>query len=282
MKIQQLISLREIYKEPDSRQAEKAFSADLADNLDVLNLGEFEDRVETEFNVNRRRGDIVAAGVDGGLVIENQFDEANWDHWGRLEAYARTQNATVAALVAERFEDLMIVTCNRRNEESNISWYLIQAQVNSHEEFSSHHVARPARDIQIGPATDVEYSEFWAPIRDGEYGKLFAGKPVFAGGNGWISKQIRGVEIILNFRKNKSYVSFVCCGENRIERRDEIIVLFPEADYDYNYRESPKRAAVRFPVINKGKDHPKDWDKIREKLVAKGTDIYNKIEESNL
>ena len=282
MKLQQLIPLRDIYKEPDRHQAERAFSADLADNLDALNIGEFEDKVETEFNVNRRRADIVAVGVDGVLVIENQFGEANWDHWGRLEAYARSRNATVAVLVAENFEDLMIVTCNRRNEESNIGWYLIQAQANSHEEFSFHHVVRPAIDIQIGPTPDIEYSEFWAPIRSGEFGALFAGKPVPVGEDGWISKQIRGVEIILSFRKDHSYVSFSCQGENRIERRDEIIALFPEANYDYDYHESSQRAMVRFPVINKGKNDGDDWDEIREKLVAMGTDIYNKINESDL
>ena len=129
---------------------------------------------------------------------------------------------------------------------------------------------------------EVKQSEFWQPIRAGEFGALFAGKPVRVRDDGWISKQIRGVEIILSFRKNRSYVSFLCTGENRIERRDEIIALFPEADYDYYPRESDKRAGFRFPVINKGKDHPEDWDEIRKKLVAMGTTIYKKIDESDL
>ena len=129
---------------------------------------------------------------------------------------------------------------------------------------------------------EVKQSEFWQPIRDGEFGALFAGKPVPVRDDGWISKQIRGVEIILSFRKNRSYVSFLCRGENRIERRDEIIALFPETDYDYYPRESDKRAGFGFHVINKGKDHPEDWDEIREKLVNIGTDIYNKIDESDL
>ncbi len=129
---------------------------------------------------------------------------------------------------------------------------------------------------------EVKQSEFWQPIREGEFGELFTGKPVLVRDDGWISKQIRGVEVILSFRKNRSYVSFLCTGENRIERRDKIIALFPEADYDYYPRESDKRAGFGFPVINKGKDHPEDWDEIRKKLVAMGTDIYNKIDESAL
>lgn len=275
MNIQQRIPLSDIYKR------EEDFSADLAENLDELKVGSFEDP-ETESNVGTRRADIVAVGEDGILVVENQFGKADWDHWGRLEAYARLKKAGVAVLVAEDFEDLMIVTCRLRDEDSTINWYLIQAQVNSHKELSFHHVVGPAIDIQTERQVEAGESEFWAPIRRGEFGELFAGRPVRVGEDGWISKQIRGVEIILSFRKNRSYVSFLCRGDNRIERRDEIIVLFPEADYDYSPRESDKRAGFEFHVINKGKDHPEDWDEIREKLVNMGTDIYNKINESEL
>lgn len=274
MKLQETMQISLIYTEIE-------FSGALADNLDALGIGEFED-VETEFNVNKRRADIVATGQDGVLVVENQFGEANWDHWGRLEAYARSRNATVAALVAEGFEDLMIVTCNRRNEESNINWYLIQAQVNSHEEFSFHHVARPAIDIQIGPVTDVEYSEFWAPVRAGEFGALFAGKPVPISNEGWISKSIRNIGVSLFITNQRCYIQLYFQGKDRLERRDKIMALFPESDYPYEYNDSPKQIRVQFPVLDKGKNDRDDWDEIREKLVAMGTDIYNKINESDL
>lgn len=274
MKLQETMSLSSIYTEVE-------FSAVLADNLEALNLGEFED-VKTEFNLNRRRADIVATGQDGVLVVENQFGEANWDHWGRLEAYARSRNATVAALVAESFEDLMIVTCNRRNEESNINWYLIQAQVDSHEEFSFHHVARPAIALQIGPTSDIEYSEFWAQIRNGEFDELFAGKPVPISNDGWISKSIRNIGVTLFLTNQRCYVQLYFQGKDRLERRDKIMGLFPESDYLYEYNDSPKQIKVQFSVLNKGKNDQDDWDEIREALVTMGTDIYNKINESDL
>ena len=263
---------------------EVEFSAALADNLDALKVGEFEDVVETEFNVNRRGADIVAVGQDGVLVVENQFGEANWDHWGRLEAYARSRNATVAVLVAESFEDLMIVTCNRRNEESNINWYLIQAQVNSHEEFSFHHVARPAIDIQIGPTPNIEYSEFWSPIRQGKLGTLFIGKPVPISNERWISKSIRNrnVGVTLFLTNQRCYIQLYFQGKDRLERRDKIMALFPESDYLYEYNDSPKQIRVQFPVLDKGKNNQDDWDEIREALVNLGTDIYNKINESDV
>ena len=278
MKIRETMLLSSIYT------TEVEFSEDLADNLDALNLGEFEN-VETEFNVNRRRADIVAVGVDGVVVIENQFGLANWDHWGRLEAYARSREATVAALVAESFEDLMIVTCNRRNEESNIDWYLIQAQVNSHEEFSFHHVARPAIDIQIGPGTDVEYSEFWSPIRDGKYGELFAGRPVPVRNDGAISKQFRDIVLRLKLCQQRCYVQLFFSGADKSEKsehRERVMMLFPKSDYPYEYREARQAISSVFPVLDKGKKDRDAWDEIREALVRLGTDIYNTINESDL
>ena len=275
MNIQQLKPLSDIYKR------EEEFSADLADNLEALNIGEFED-VETESNVGTRRADIVAVGEDGILVIENQFGKADWDHWGRLEAYARLKEADVAVLVAEDFEELMIVTCNLRNEDSTIDWYLIQAEANTHNELSFHHVARPTIDIQTERKAEAEESEFWAPVRGGELGELFAGKPVPISNEGWISKSIRNIGVSLFLTNQRCYIQLYFQGKDRLERRDKIMALFPESDYPYEYNDSPKQIRVQFPVLDKGKNDSDDSDEIREKLVALGTDIYNKINESNL
>lgn len=86
---------------------EEDFSVEIANNISHLGVGSFED-AKTESKVGTRRADIVATGTDGTLVVENQFGQADWDHWGRLEAYARLKEAAVAVLVAERFEELMM------------------------------------------------------------------------------------------------------------------------------------------------------------------------------
>ena len=276
MKLQQTIPLSSIYTR------EEEFSSDLADNLDALRIGKFEE-VEKEATVGTRRADIVAVGEDGTLVIENQFGKADWDHWGRLEAYARLREATVAVLVAESFEELMIVTCRLRDEDSTVDWYLIQAQANSHNELSFHHVVGPAIDIQTERRAEAGESEFWAPIRAGEFGELFAGKPVSVRQD-YISPpiQIREVNTHLFCRAHRCYVLLRFNGDNRFERRDDIMELFPESEYDYEYRERVKDVLVVFPVLDKGKKDRDDWDEIREKLVARGTDIYNKIKDSDL
>ena len=275
MQLQQTIPLSSIYNR------EEEFSADLADNLDALRIGSFED-VEKEAKVGTRRADIVAEGQDGILVVENQFGKADWDHWGRLEAYARLKKVTVAVLVAEDFEELMIVTCNLRNEDSEIDWYLIQAQANTHKELSFHHVARPAIDIQTERKADAGESEFWTPIRRGEFGKLFAGAPVLVRNENYISKRIRSIEVCLHLTNRQCYIRLWFRGENRSERRDKVIELFPKSDYDYGNQDTSTYATLRFPVLDKGKNDRDDWDEIREKLVGMGTDIYNKINESDL
>ncbi len=276
MNLQETIPLSSIYNR------EEEFSADLVDNLDVLRVGSFED-AETESNVGTRRADIVAEGEDGILVVENQFGKADWDHWGRLEAYARLREADVAVLVAENFEELMIVTCSLRNEDSTIDWYLIQAQANGHKELLFHHVVRPAIDIQTERQLDTEYDEFWAPIRSGEFGELFAGPPMSDHNKGWMgNKTIPGVEVWLRLTNRKCYIQLYILGENSRERRDELMVLFPKSEYNYTNNDTSKVTREKFPVLDRGKKNREDWPKIREKLVAMGADIYNKINESNL
>ncbi len=275
MKLQETKSLSDIYTR------EEDFSADLADTLDALNVGKFED-AETEANVGTRKADIVAVGEDGTLVVENQFGKANWDHWGRLEAYARLKEADTAALVAENFEELMIVTCNLRNEDSNVDWYLIQAQANSHDELSFHHVARPAIDIQTEKKPEFVESEFWAPIRKGDYGELFKGEPI-PDGVDWAMRAIKNVRVWLFLRKKQCYIRLDFIKTDQVERRDKIMELFPKSDYNnWEYLDPPNETKVIFLVLEKGKNDREDWDEIREKLVEMGTDIYNKIDESGL
>jgi hypothetical protein len=272
MKLQLSIPLATLYKR------EEDFSADLSRHLSSLDVGRFED-VDTESRVGTRRADIVGVGADGTLVVENQFGKADWDHWGRLEAYARLKEATVAALVAESFEELMVVTCNLRNEDSEIDWYLIQAQANEHRELSFHPIARPAIDIQVEKGRGAEYSEFWEPIRrEG----LFAGKPVLLRDEPWIAKGVRGITLILQLRNHSAAVQLSFKGDDRRERRDRILTLFPASDYSCELHESAKFAAINFPVIDKGKKDRSEWPEIREKLVSLGTDIYNSIDKSDL
>ena len=60
------------------------------------------------------------------------------------------------------------------------------------------------------------------------------------------------------------------------------MALFPKSDYNYEIRIHPRKQKYNFLSLTKARTISDDWDEIREKLVALGTDIYNKINESNL
>ena len=261
MRLQQVIELHEIYSH------ENDFTNELAEELSVLGLGDFED-VETQSSVGTRRADIVARGEAGTLVVEVQFGKADWDHWGRLEGYAQFNNATVAALLAEDFEDLMIDTCRSRNEDGEIGWHLIQAGANSHRELFFCH-----RDVSAPRPSYTNnqnlYTEFWEPIRSDRH-NLFSGVPVSVS---QVYKTNNGVELTLGINVSDCYIRL----RFRLERRDEVMELFSESEYDYRYSETERKAIMRFPVLNQGIEDRSAWPQMRDRLVGMGTEIYNKL-----
>ena len=271
MNLQQRVDLSELY------DREEDFSADLAQHLGALEIGQFED-AETEAMVGKRRADIVATGDDGTLVIENQFGKANWDHWGRLEAYARLKKANVAVLIAEGFEDLMIVTCRLRDEDSSVDWYLIEAQANSHGELSFHHVVGPSIDIQMERKADSEESEFWAPIQRGDHGALFKGMRLHGKR---LVKPLDRMLLKLGVTTRESYAQIEFSSDLPEDQREAVIKRLEDADHKYKVSErTTKSVRLNFPVLDIGWVEKDRWDDIREALVKKGEELYHIIENS--
>ena len=127
--------------------------------------------------------------------------------------------------------------------------------------------------------TKVKYSEFWAPIRKEG---LFKGKPVPIKDEGWIGKSIKGINICLYLCNHKCSIPLSLKGPDRKNRIEKVAKLFPITKYKYEVRESPKSVTIEFPVLDKGKKDREHWPEMREKLTKLGTDIYNKIKESDL
>lgn len=126
-----------------------------------------------------------------------------------------------------------------------------------------------------GSESSSEYSKFWEPIRRE---RLFQGKPVH---DPSFIKTINGIYLLPELRNHRCQIRMSFEGENRSERRAEIMKFFPESEYNYKYRESRSYASVIFPVLDKGIKDRGNWDEMRGKLVSMGTDIYNKINESD-
>ena len=277
MKFQKFLTLSDVYK------YEEDFSRDLAQHLDEflerVSITGFED-AETEARVGTHQAGVIATNLDQVLVVENQFGQATWQHWGQLEAYARIKSATTAILIADEFEELMIETCNLRNADSDIDWFLIQVQVTEHEELHPIKAAGPQSDIQAEKGRKVEYNEFWDPIRLGD--GVFSGKRVLAQSGNGVGKTVNGVGILLNAGNHSSRVHIYTQGEGMIEKRDRVYNLITELDYEGDKAESSKHAFINIPIMDKGQADEEYWDEIRETLERVGTEVYRKLEEASL
>lgn len=273
MKLQTLKSLKAIYLH------ETKFSEDLANNLQVLDFGKFQD-VKCEAPAAKRSADILATRSNDILVVENQFGKGDYDHWGRLEAYAVHYRATIAVLVAEGFEDLMIKACVQRNKRSHIQWHLVKVRANSHDELFFERVVEP-EDVILPVKPESEYSEFWEPVR-ADQRCPFSGVPVPKRDEHYISKWVRRIEVSLKLRDNYCYVKLVFIDEDKERRRERVMKLFPKSQYRYEYGKASKSVNVRFQQIKGGRKDPELWGEARKQLVDMGTNIYNRIKESGL
>ena len=284
MKRQELKDLSDYY------QSEEDFSDDLAENLDILGFDGFK-IVQREVVSMNRQADIVAwtdedSEASDVLVVENQFGAADYGHWGRLEAYARFHNATIAVLVAESFEDLLVETCKKRNSaDSDIAWYLTLARLTSHDEFYFNHLVDAGFGVSLNQSQSGE-SEFWAPVRRNKR-SIFSGQPKRDGNDSYIGKQVRGISVYLLLRETYCSVKLQFRGEDKEERRDQVLELFPESEFPESeyariYREARKSVSVEFQGIKGGRRDPELWDKARSELVELGTQIYDRLKESDL
>ena len=205
-------------------------------------------------------------------------------HLAEIEANIKRQyDIDIECIVNEKFyaclEELRLYAVTQTAALQCPLMRLMQIEELLGKHVSNHHAARPAGDIQTEERTEGKYSEFWAPIRAGKLGEVFKGKPVPIRDEGWIRKDIRNTGVSLYLTNQLCYIRLYFKDTNH---REEVMTLFPKPDYDYEYADSPKETKVVFPVLDKGKKNRDEWDEIREKLVDMGTDIYNKIKESEV
>ncbi len=71
---------------------------------DALGLGDLEVE-DTEKSVGSYRADLVLAGVEGTVVVENQLDHTDHDHLGKLITYGAGEKARTVVWIAKRFRD---------------------------------------------------------------------------------------------------------------------------------------------------------------------------------
>jgi len=181
------------------------------------------------------------------------------------------KDAATAVLVAEDFEELTVVTCDKRNEDGEVSWYLIKALLTERKEAIFQTVSGPKIDIQTESGVR-EFSEFWAPIRASSF---FSGRPVPVRDDSWVGRSIRGVQVMLWADKQSTKVQAVWPIE-RIEERDEHA---KKAAPPLNpiSRETGKAAVFEISLLDRGQSNVQLWDETREKLVQAGEEVFKII-----
>ncbi len=274
----------------DYYNREADFSAALSkrETLKQIGLGDFT-MIEREVSTAGMVVDIVAYNTNQVLVIENQFGQPDWDHWGRLECYAYYHNANMAALIADDFQPLMIDVCRRRNMVSDIRWYLISTYIDLHEEHHFNIVAQPSKDpleIMSPHSADRKIMNrvdpiFWQPIRE-DKNCIFSGKPVPPSNNYGIEKKVRGTNIYvrLQLRGDHSSIRIKFEGNQPMLHLKQIMDTLPAFD-DCEFNDRGDSAIATIIVINKGRKHESHWDEIRERLIEQGTFIYESLSKTN-
>ncbi len=240
--------------------------------------------------------DVLKDAIPYDFLTVLQREKFNPEH---IEAFAkgkRRQSVLVAELTrllepSDEFVKFAIQNKEMLFENRNLNAKVIQewkpilasaihewAQQQRLTAALDHAIDTQDEDQQHTGEPEVEYRDFWDPIRTEPNG-LFAGKP--AGGS-WINKQIRGIGLVLVVHNHACRVELGFYKEDKAKRRDKALELFPTTEYPHELHDSDKCALVRFSVFDKGIKDRDHWPEIREKLTKLGTDIYNKLSNSEV
>lgn len=126
------VPLREVWK-----HEEYDFSSWLAqdENLDALGreIGTEIKLIKTEANVGRYTVDILAEEEASGrkIIIENQLEETNHDHLGKIITYASGYDAEIIIWIVKsvRDEHLKAVEWLNENTDENLNFFLIKIEL---------------------------------------------------------------------------------------------------------------------------------------------------------
>ncbi len=202
---------------------ERDFTPWLADNIghleNALNL-ELEVE-ETERDIGRYFLDILAQEVDGGrtVVIENQLNDSDHDHLGKLLAYASGVDADVAVWISPEFHDEHTDAVGWLNENSKrgIDLFAIRLEVwkidDSNPAIRLNPVEKPSEwkdRVDLDP--DEELSElgerrleYWTEFRDKIKDRETVLRPRKPKPNYWYNNPIGKAGCNITFHVNKSF-----------------------------------------------------------------------------
>jgi hypothetical protein len=230
------------------------------DFLTILQRAEFKPELIKFFAKGKRRQSVLVAELTRLLEPSDEFVKLAIQNKETL-----FENRNLTATVIKEWKPILAGAIREWVQQQSLKMALDRA------------IDTPVVDPPPSPE-DENYIEFWKPIRT-EINGLFVGKPA---DRPWVSKWIRGICLSLGVLNHACYVELGFDDERRRERRDKALELFPVAVYPRELHESPKCVSIRFGVLDKGIKNPGQWSTVREKLTRLGTDVYNKLSDSDV
>jgi len=176
--------LREVWRTED-----KDFTPWVAENIDYLNdILDLNLQVEeTEYKAGSFKIDILASGVQGKVVIENQFGKSDHDHLGKILTYLTTVGASIAIWICEYPQQEHIAVINELNKAMSQHFYMLD--IKAYEVGDStiapmfNIIAEPITGVLEGIVSELNMREklrrkFWSRLLDkmGEKTDLFSGR----------------------------------------------------------------------------------------------------------
>lgn len=261
------------------------FTPWLADNIDMLADAVGLDITvdETESSVGDFNVDIYASetGRDRKIIIENQLEDTNHDHLGKLITYASGKSADIIIWVVKRAREehkAAIEWLNAHTDEK-IAFFLCEIKLykigNSEPAVKFEVIERPndwAKEIKKADNNSPRHQkrlEYWTAFNDyafknSDYAKQF--KPRKPSTDHWMDVSIGSsaahLSITMIQKRNETGVELYISDDKELfkQLRDKKDSIEKEAGITFDWQELPEKKASRVIVTNPADfDNPSKW-----------------------
>jgi len=267
------------------------FTPWLAENIDLLadTVGLDITVDETESSVGDFNVDIFASetGTDRKIIIENQLEDTNHDHLGKLITYASGKSADVIIWVVKhaREEHKAAIEWLNSHTDEKIAFFLCEIKLykigNSEPAVKFEVVERPndwakeIKKIEHNNPSHIKRMEYWTAFNDyafqnSEFAKQFKQRKPST--DHWMTLSIGSsaahLDITMIQKRNETGVEFYISDDKELfkqllEKKDSIE---KETGLTFDWQELPEKKASRIVVYNPAdfEDHSKwpaqfDW-----------------------
>jgi len=274
------------------------FTSWMETNIDVLaeRLGIVLTVVKKEAKVGSFSVDLLCEDENGKQVcVENQIENTDHDHLGKLLTYLVNMDAGTAIWVASdvRPEHEKVIEWLNEVTPANISFFLVRAEAVKIDDSAPAPlftvVARPSQQIKTQGKEKKEWAEtehqrieFWKGLLQHSNAKTALFANISPGANHWIQTGVGKGGITLNYLILKDVGGvelYIDCDSDPLGTKNKAIFDGLKAQQDVIEAEfggslewqrlDTKRASrIRAVVTGGGLRTPESWDPLQDKMVS--------------